>query len=250
MASHLASRRPVRTAVGRSIGRPRLIPQTSRDTDPKEDILEAAGRLFCKQGYEETSTREIALAVGLQQGSLFHYFSRKQDMLAELLDRTLQPAAGLLDWLATISAPPDVKLYLLIRADARNICSQPYNLGSLMFQPAVKSPEFRFFWEKRSRLRNGYQQLLKAGRKQGIFAFRNIEIATKLVFGLVESAFIWFSDDLPAAADEVSEELAAGAMRLVLARGSAGGVRRRAEATLTKIADSSRHSTRRPRLTS
>lgn len=239
MPSRLASHRPARTVAGRSIGRPRLIPQRSRDTDPREDILEAAGRLFCKQGYEETSTREIALAVGLQQGSLFHYFGRKQDMLAELLDRTLQPAAALLDWLATISAPPDVKLYLLIRADARNICSQPYNLGSLMFQPAVKSPEFRFFWEKRTRLRNGYQQLLKAGRKQGIFVFRDIEIATNLVFGLVESAFIWFTDDLSAAAEEVSKEFAAGAMRLVLARGSAEGVRRRAEAALARAADSS-----------
>lgn len=246
MPSHLSSPRPVRTYSGRGIGRPRLIPQASRNTNPREDILEAAGRLFCKQGYEETSTREIALAVGLQQGSLFHYFGRKQDMLAELLDRTLQPAAGLLDWLAAITAPPDVKLYLLIRADARNICSQPYNLGSLMFQPAVKSPEFRFFWEKRTRLRSGYQQLLKTGKKHGVFAFRDIELATNLVFGLVESAFIWFTDDLTAAADEVSEELAAGALRLVLARGSAGGVRRRAAATLAKLADGGQHSTRHP----
>ena len=45
MPSHLSSPRPVRTYSGRGIGRPRLIPQASRSTNPREDILEAAGRL-------------------------------------------------------------------------------------------------------------------------------------------------------------------------------------------------------------
>lgn len=209
----------------RSAGRPRLIPQASPDRDPREEILECAGRLFCSKGYEETSTREIALATGLQQASLFHYFARKQDMLTELLDRTLQPAVAHLNFLNQSEASPAAKLYLLVWADVRNICSQSYNLGSLMFQPVTRSADFIFFWEKRTRLRAGYRSIIEAGRKAGLFQIADSDRATNLIFGLVESAFIWFSADMRGKSESMADEVAMAALRVIVAKGSHAKIR-------------------------
>ena len=67
-------------AVKRPVGRPRADGQDPGG-DVKEQILVAAARRFSKDGYTATSTRQIASDVGLRQGSLSHYFKRKEDML-------------------------------------------------------------------------------------------------------------------------------------------------------------------------
>lgn len=44
-------------------------------------LLREAARLFRRQGYTKTSTRELATAVGLQSASLYHYMKSKEDLL-------------------------------------------------------------------------------------------------------------------------------------------------------------------------
>ncbi|HSM22357.1 MAG TPA: helix-turn-helix domain-containing protein, partial [Rubrivivax sp.] len=44
-------------------------------------MLDAAARLFCRQGYDGTSVRDIARAVGMLPGSLYCHFATKEDLL-------------------------------------------------------------------------------------------------------------------------------------------------------------------------
>lgn len=46
----------------------------------RERIVEAAVRMFAQQGYHATSTREIALAAGVNENTLFRHFVRKEDL--------------------------------------------------------------------------------------------------------------------------------------------------------------------------
>ncbi|KZX55927.1 hypothetical protein A3709_05915 [Halioglobus sp. HI00S01] len=50
------------------------------------DILAAATRLFAEQGFHGTSTRKIAAAAGVSEGTLFHYFRTKNILLLAILD--------------------------------------------------------------------------------------------------------------------------------------------------------------------
>lgn len=52
---------------------------------PRERILVAAAHLFRKKGYKGTTVRDIAEAVGIQSGSLFHHFATKEEMLLEIM---------------------------------------------------------------------------------------------------------------------------------------------------------------------
>ncbi|MFM7506886.1 MAG: TetR/AcrR family transcriptional regulator [Rubrivivax sp.] len=50
-------------------------------------ILDAAARLFCTQGYLGTTVRDIAGAVGMLPGSLYCHFATKEDLLAAVYTR-------------------------------------------------------------------------------------------------------------------------------------------------------------------
>ena len=50
------------------------------------DILQAATRLFAADGFHATSTRKIAAAAGVSEGTVFHYFNTKNALLLAILD--------------------------------------------------------------------------------------------------------------------------------------------------------------------
>lgn len=52
----------------------------------ESDIMEAATRLFADEGFHGTSTRKIAAAAGVSEGTLFHYFKTKNVLLLAILD--------------------------------------------------------------------------------------------------------------------------------------------------------------------
>ncbi len=199
----------------RKLGRPRAMEWKST-LEPREDVLRAAGWLFTTQGYTSTSTREIAAAAGLRQGSLFHYFKRKRDILAELLDRTVDFPMGLHARLAEMNLEPEVKLYLLSRGDVSNILAGAHNLGALTLLPEVRTGEFASFWEKRSQVRDAYRVLIEAGIASNVLDDLELDLATDLVFGLIESTITWFDRSSMRGREEVAEATASAALRVVL----------------------------------
>ncbi|HKY51602.1 MAG TPA: helix-turn-helix domain-containing protein, partial [Candidatus Limnocylindria bacterium] len=52
-------------------------------------MLSAAARIFREKGYHGTSVRDIAEAVGLLKGSLYHYIRSKEQLLARLFEGSL-----------------------------------------------------------------------------------------------------------------------------------------------------------------
>jgi AcrR family transcriptional regulator len=52
----------------------------------REQIVEAAVRLFAQHGFDGTSTRQIAQEVGITEGLIFHYFPTKADLLTAVLE--------------------------------------------------------------------------------------------------------------------------------------------------------------------
>ncbi|HUH59015.1 MAG TPA: TetR/AcrR family transcriptional regulator [Candidimonas sp.] len=55
------------------------------DDSRRTDVILTAARLFRQNGYERTTVRELAEAVGLRSGSLFHYFRNKEEILVAVM---------------------------------------------------------------------------------------------------------------------------------------------------------------------
>ncbi|NHC35813.1 TetR/AcrR family transcriptional regulator [Scytonema millei] len=59
--------------------------RASQPADSSRDrILQAAQRLFARQGFDGTTTRDLAQAAGVAEGTLFRHFSNKKAILVEV----------------------------------------------------------------------------------------------------------------------------------------------------------------------
>ncbi|MDR3663690.1 MAG: TetR/AcrR family transcriptional regulator [Mycobacterium sp.] len=166
-------------------GRPRLRVQRRPGSTPRDEILDAAGELFTTTGYNGTSTRTIAEAVGIRQASLYHYFKTKDEILCALLSQTVTPTLEFIPLLtgAQPSLAPEAKLHALAAYDGMQLLSDRWNLGVLYLQPELRSASLEPFWSARERLRFHYLSLARA-----VVDSRGIdEAATDLPFRLVES---------------------------------------------------------------
>jgi AcrR family transcriptional regulator len=52
-----------------------------------EQILDAAVRLFAEKGFHRTTTRDIAEAADMAEGTLYNYFATKDDLLFGIMQR-------------------------------------------------------------------------------------------------------------------------------------------------------------------
>ena len=54
------------------------------ETETKKRILQAAQKLFARSGYDGTTTRELATAAGVAEGTLFRHFDNKKAILIQV----------------------------------------------------------------------------------------------------------------------------------------------------------------------
>jgi AcrR family transcriptional regulator len=73
--------------------------------DSRQEILRTAGRLFQQRGYDATSMNDVAAALKLSKGGLYHHFQSKDEILFEIMnhamdltqERVINPVRGIAD---------------------------------------------------------------------------------------------------------------------------------------------------------
>jgi AcrR family transcriptional regulator len=73
--------------------------------DSRQEILRMAARLFQQRGYDATSMNDVAAALKLSKGGLYHHFQSKDEILYEIMnhameiteERVLNPVRGIAD---------------------------------------------------------------------------------------------------------------------------------------------------------
>jgi len=68
----------------------RITTQAKEDT--RQRIVGAAVKLFARQGWDGTTTRDLAVAAGIATGTLFNYFQSKEAVAATLVAEALAKA--------------------------------------------------------------------------------------------------------------------------------------------------------------
>lgn len=87
------ARRPAApVAAKRPRGRPRKTADERDDGNRRRALIEGAARLFRRQGFGATSTRDIAAAAGMQSGSPFYHFKSKQALLFAVMEEGMRAA--------------------------------------------------------------------------------------------------------------------------------------------------------------
>jgi AcrR family transcriptional regulator len=165
---------------------------TSRATTG-ERIWQAALELFARQGFAGTSTRDIAEASGLTQGSLYHYMGSKDDLLEQmmfgamtgLLNASRALAESTREPLPTVAGL--VQLHVAVHARHR--------LEAKVVDREVEqlSPASR---RKITAMRDEYEALwrstIAAGVDSGGFRVPDPQLATLALLGMCTEVATWF----------------------------------------------------------
>ena len=89
----------------------------ARDTlvDSRQEILRAAARLFQQRGYDATSMNDVAAALKLSKGGLYHHFQSKDEILFEIMNHAMEITQELVIAPVRRITGPEERLRALIR---------------------------------------------------------------------------------------------------------------------------------------
>jgi len=100
---------------GAEVGTIRVV---TRDTtlEPRQEILRTAARLFQQRGYDATSMNDVAAALKLSKGGLYHHFQSKDEMLFHIMSHAMDiTEERVIKVVRAIQQGPEERLRTLIR---------------------------------------------------------------------------------------------------------------------------------------
>jgi AcrR family transcriptional regulator len=87
----------------------------------RRKIANSAARLFRKKGFHKTAIRDIAVEMGVSQGHIYQYISRKEDILLLMLEMAVDDYNAKLFCILDEDSPADARLVRAIETYYRII---------------------------------------------------------------------------------------------------------------------------------
>ncbi len=185
-------------------------------TDPdsaRGKLLQMAAHLFRSKGYERTTVRDLASAVGIQSGSIFHHFKSKDEILRSVMEETVRYNTALMQAALSDATTLRERVLALIRCELQSI------MGGTGEAMAVLVYEWRSLSDEGRAhilaLRETYEQIwlevLDQAKAKGYFNADPF-IIRRFLTGALSWTTTWFRPEGPMGLDQLAEE----ALSLVL----------------------------------
>ncbi len=170
-----------------------------------EHILNAALRLFMDKGYVNTSMDEIADAVGLTKGGLYHYVEKKEDLLVGIHDQMLDALLKRVGDAIAPEAEPVEQLRMWIREYARVVKEYQAHV-KIFFTEINHFPKalFNRTAERRDLVVIQLRRILADAVSTGKVAGQMDPVVVSfLILGMANWLFIWYRPDGRFSIDDV-----------------------------------------------
>ncbi|KAF1053752.1 MAG: HTH-type transcriptional repressor KstR2 [Stenotrophomonas maltophilia] len=179
-------------------------------TDPESargKLLQSAAHLFRNKGYERTTVRDLASAVGIQSGSIFHHFKSKDEILRSVMEETIVYNTALMRAALADASDLRERLLALIRCELQSIMGGTGEaMGVLVYEWRSLSEESR---EYILGLRDVYEQMwlqvLEEARVAGAYQGDPF-ILRRFLTGALSWSITWFRPDGSLSLDELAEQ--------------------------------------------
>ena len=170
------------------------------------EIIETAAEAFRTNGFAATSLEDIASAVGMWKGSLYHYINSKEDLLFAVVRGPAEEILNQLRELSDTDLPPTEKIRRATRSHVQ-ILNSNFVYASVYLQEIAgrrKLPE----WTAMDR---EYLDLLESivceGVESGEFsAVTNPRVATLALIGSLNWLTHWYRPGGSLHADEIADQ--------------------------------------------
>ncbi|AZC58548.1 TetR/AcrR family transcriptional regulator [Pseudomonas chlororaphis] len=185
-------------------------------TDPdsaRGKLLQTAAHLFRNKGYERTTVRDLAGAVGIQSGSIFHHFKSKDDILRAVMEETIHYNTALMRADLAEAGSVRERVLALIRCELQSIMGGSgeamavlvYEWRSLSAQGQADVLALRDIYEQI------WSQVLGEAKDAG-FIKGDVFITRRFLTGALSWTTTWFRADGSLTLEQLAEE----ALTLVL----------------------------------
>jgi len=110
-----------------------LSPRRRQNAARKAELILKAGELFWKNGFENTSMREIAKLCGYEPANIYNYFENKEQLLYEVLyDDTIRAIQPIREFENDNTVNPLDQLRMVIKNDIVTVLGSPKRKASMM----------------------------------------------------------------------------------------------------------------------
>src|SRR5207237_354883 len=158
----------------------------------KSELTRQAARLFAEKGYHGTSIGDLAEALGVQKGSLYHHIKGKEDLLWEVASAGARAFHEGLDGIPDEARPLE-KIRLALRAHLRVVADQ-LDVATVFVQEwrYLEGPRREEFVAERRRYEQRIGELFREGRDRGDLRSDLDESAAVLLFlSAANWAYTW-----------------------------------------------------------
>lgn len=167
---------------------PRIVRPTRQRRD---EVLDAAQRLFATIGYEATSVNQIIIEVGISKGAFYHYFQSKEDLIEALACRFASVSAA---QVAEVMEDPTLDSFARLSTVLMRFRRHKLETASEMraaFAPLLK-PENLLLFERTNRsitqvIRPLLTRIIAEGVAERTFDTPDPELAAETIMHLLTS---------------------------------------------------------------
>lgn len=188
-------------------------PGNSRGTvvdqaDMRESLLETAVEMFSEKGFSGTSIRDIAREHGVSLSNIYYYFSNKEGLWREIMNRSVRSLPGRLRAAIAQADTPRAQLDALIREHLRaGVEHQRELLMLLTEQGQLGEDSSRETLEIQREILEIYTAVLEALSAEGALHEGHIRVAVFNILGVVNWHLRWYRADGPLPADTLHQEI-------------------------------------------
>ena len=191
----------------------------------REAIIAVAAKVFRTKGYHAATMQDIADAVGILKGSLYHHFESKEEVLYLIVK---EPRARLYQTVGDIVAddlPAGQKLQRAILAHLEAFDAHYPHLFVYLREREEMKRRFRGLSPKE--YEHHWQQILREGVKSGEFrADLDVHVASYGVLGMLNWLYRWYDPRGRLSVREIAAQFSTMALAGLTAGGRSGRVSR------------------------
>jgi len=173
----------------------------------QRQVLEIAVQVFIEQGYDATSVASLAQRLGLSKSALYHHFESKEALLEVALEEAIGSLEGVLREAGAQSGSAREQLEHVLRGAVR-VLVEKLSYVTLLLRVRGNSDIERAALERRRAFDRQVTALVRAAQVEGtVRADLEASVATRLLFGMVNSIVEWYRPTGAEGAAELADDV-------------------------------------------
>lgn len=168
---------------------PKGIPLTEEEqAKRRHEIFHQVVNIFVKNGFHETSMREIAEAAGLGKSTLYDYFKTKDEILIYFFEDQLNDLTDEAQKIALQNLSADKRLCQIMEKYLESLqANKSLFLKMMQEAQSLKPADQKQVQEKRHAYQDLVRALIDEGIREGVFRKVNSLLAARLLISSISS---------------------------------------------------------------